>query len=382
MSRSPFQGSAHRAFCLKIHESRRAGWRVEQRFDRLFEALEIASRFLEFDAASLVAEVGPVLKGVNPPLRVAALDREDLQTAIAGLRERILPKLETDLKERGYHPTKIEWMDHHRYFFISALRKLDHGLAQTDVDARHLECGEGLLRFCTVLRSCRHRAYPATVGGVVGFPALLGPLCDALDGLVIAVASRAFEVESAVLERTIGAITRGSMVRLEFDPFRGGFSLEFPDFRGEEHHHQIENMFTVVTHGHMVTRVFSRWGSGGIPVANMMGPAVPPTVEGQAPLEQGYLRKGTIILELTKERLSMWFADPVLEPVVEYSYPKLQMRYWLGREKQVGGWPVPTVKESVGPAPVQPFAAFDIPLHKIPMVGRLDGLSVYAVDLG
>jgi dsDNA-binding SOS-regulon protein len=72
-----FADSGKADFCLKVADSRRQDWRLEQRFDKLFEALEILCRYIAHSEPSMASKVADALQHIE------ASERDQLNAILA-----------------------------------------------------------------------------------------------------------------------------------------------------------------------------------------------------------------------------------------------------------------------------------------------------------
>jgi hypothetical protein len=178
-------------FVLKLRDSRKPGLQPELRFDKLFEALDIVCRF--------VPGPGQKWNSMKPPnmaLRVkfaverlpnsikneirAAVHTDMLLNSIRSLNERILPLLSSERETPGYTPAAVAEVDRSIWFFTENLARFEKARKSDWIMA-----AVAILTYCVTLRNCRFHGYFSTSGDEVGHHALLGPLCDAQERLLV-----------------------------------------------------------------------------------------------------------------------------------------------------------------------------------------------------
>lgn len=190
-------------FCLKVADSRRQDWRLEQRFDKLFEALEILCRYIAHSEPSMASKVAAALQHIAASERSqlnAILASEQLARSLQELARRVIAGLEYEANSSGYasdHLSRIRQSQ--EYYRINLAAFEDCRTANAE------KAAAALLRFFVTLRNSRFHSYAGTSGSLIGHQWPLEPICDAFERILLLIAAGRFGVGAPALERVINS---------------------------------------------------------------------------------------------------------------------------------------------------------------------------------
>jgi hypothetical protein len=188
-------------FCLKVSDSRRQDWRLEQRFDKLFEALEILCRYIAHSEPSMASKIGDALQ------HIAASDRRQLNAILADkqlagslqeLARRVIAGLDHEANSSEYASDHLGRIRQAQEYYRTNLAAFEQSRS-----ANPEQAAAALLRFFVTLRNSRFHAYAGTSGSIIGYKRPLKPICDAFEGVLLLIAAGRFGVAQASLAHII-----------------------------------------------------------------------------------------------------------------------------------------------------------------------------------
>jgi hypothetical protein len=200
----PLSDSGIAYFCLKVADSRKQEWRWEQRFDKLYEALEILCRYVPTpESASMsMADRVPLAFGLVGTLernRIAEMLKSDeLLMSVRTLAKRAAEGLQYEAKTAKYLALYKEEMRRQVRFFEKDSSAFERNRVKNPEQA-----AVALLQLFVALRNARFHAYAGTSGDVIGYEQPLRPICEALEGILLLIAASQFGVTPAVLENAL-----------------------------------------------------------------------------------------------------------------------------------------------------------------------------------
>src|SRR5579884_1484217 len=196
MEQTFLRDSGKALFCLKLADSRQTSWRLEQRFDKLFEALEILCRYISHSEPAMASKVAEALGYISPSAqgRMDGLFMDDqLGKSLKELARRVIAGLE-------YEASTAEYATDHLHRIRQAVSYFRANLEAFE-ESRIGNAGKAaaaLLRFFVTLRNSRFHAYAGTSGSIIGYEWPLKPVCDTFEHVLLLIAAGRFglEVES------------------------------------------------------------------------------------------------------------------------------------------------------------------------------------------
>jgi len=188
-------------FCLKVADSRRQDWQFEQRFDKLFEALEILCRYIEHSEPSMASKVAEALQYI-PPSEKHRLDRifsdDGLVNSLRELVHRVTTGLEYEANSAGYATSHLNRIRQAVQYFQTNLTTFEEFRIATAEKA-----AGALLRIFVSLRNSRFHAYAGTSGSIIGYEWPLTPVCNAFEGVLLVIAAGRFGLGVEALTRFV-----------------------------------------------------------------------------------------------------------------------------------------------------------------------------------
>lgn len=155
-------------FCLKVADSRRQDWRVEQRFDKLFEGLEILCRYIKHSKPSMATRVAEALDYVAPSEKArlnATIADDRLSPSLKALSDRVIAGLEHEAASAAYTSDHLA----HIREVIALYRKNVHDFEKFRT-CKPEKAATALLRFFVGLRNSRFHAHAGTSGAIIWTP--------------------------------------------------------------------------------------------------------------------------------------------------------------------------------------------------------------------
>lgn len=179
-------------FCLKVADSRRQGWRLEQRFDKLFEALEILCRYIENSEPSMASKVAVALTCIASA-EMRRLDAifadEGLASSLKDLAERLIAGLEYEANSSEYASDHLSHIRRAQNYYRTNVSDFEQCRIANPENA-----AAALLRFFVTLRNSRFHAYAGASGSIIGHERPLEPICNAFETVLLLIAAGRFGI--------------------------------------------------------------------------------------------------------------------------------------------------------------------------------------------